>query len=231
MALIKFGGGVSAISGKIGGTVYARNRGGAYARNWAKPTNTPTTKQSSNRLAFGNVSKAWAALTVLQQENWNTLASTVTRMNRLGDLYTPTGRQIFLESANNLRVVGFDPLTDAPPSLLQPTIDGFPVFAPTVDAGAVDSFGVSGLAAQAGISYVLESTKMFGQQKGNFSLDYRVLRVAVTAATIAALADYIAAYGDIAAVGDTVSIRLRYIDTANGMASPPLVMTAQTVAP
>lgn len=226
MGLIKFGGGVAAISGKIGGTVYARNRGGAYARNWAKPTNTPTAKQSANRLAFGNISKDWAGLTEIQQEGWNTLASTVSRMNRLGDAYTPTGRQIYLESSNNMRVVGQDPLTDAPFSLLQPTIDGYPVFAPTVTAGELDSFGITGLAAQGGVSYVLEVTKQFADLKTNFSIDYRQLKTGVTAATISALTDYTTAYGEAATAGNQISIRLRYIDTQNGMSSPALVLTS-----
>lgn len=230
MGLIKFGGGVSAISGKIGGTVYARNRGGAYARNWAKPTNTPTMKQSENRLAFGNMSKGWADLTKDEQDGWNALASTVTRMNRLGDAYTPTGRQIYLESANNMRVIGQTPLAVAPPSLLQPTIDGTPVFAPSVDAGEIDAFAITGLAAQGGISYVLEATKTFAQIKTNFSLDYRQIKIAATGASIDAETAYIAEFGNVAAVGDTVSLRLKYIDTANGMASPSLILTAQYVS-
>lgn len=225
MGLIKFGGGVSAISGKIGGTVYARNRGGAYARNWAKPTNTPTTKQSANRLAFGNVSKDWAALTEAQQSGWNALASTVTRINRLGDAYTPTGRQIFLESANNMRVIGQTPLTDAPFSLLQPTIDGTPTLTYELTAGDLNKFLLSGLAAQSGISYVLEATKPFANQKTNFSLDYRQLKIGSTGATIDATPEYEAAYGLAQGLGDQASARLRYIDTQNGMASPSLILT------
>lgn len=229
MGLIKFGGGVSAISGKIGGTVYARNRGGAYARNWAKPTNTPTTKQSANRVAFGNISKGWAALTPAEQDGWNTLASTVTRMNRLGDSYTPTGRQIYLESSNNMRVIGQTPLTVAPFSLLQPTIDGTPLLELTQTAGAYDKLQIAGLAAQSGIDYVLEVTKPFADLKTNFSLDYRQLMTANTLATLDFETEYEAAYGSVAVAGNQISIRLRYIDTANGMASPALILTGQIV--
>ena len=147
-------------------------------------------------------------------------------MNRLGDAYTPTGRQIYLESSNNMRVVGQTPLTDAPFSLLQPTIDGYPVFAPTVDAGELDAFGITGLAAQGGVSYVLEVTKQFADLKTNFSIDYRQLKTGVTAATISALTDYTTAYGEAATAGNQISIRLRYIDTQNGMSSPALVLTS-----
>lgn len=230
MGLIKYGIAVSDISGKVSGNVFARNRAGSYVRKWAKPTNTPTTKQSANRLAFGNISKEWAALTLIQQEAWNALASTVTRLNRLGEAYTPTGRQIFLESANNMRVIGQAPLTDAPLSLLQPTIDGAPVFLVEATDPAIDSFGLTGLAAQSGISYVLEATKPFTNVKGNFKTDYRQIKIAATATTIVALTDYSAVFGGVGNVGDTFSIRLSYVDTTNGMRSPMLVLTTQAVA-
>lgn len=225
MGLIKFGGGVSAISGKIGGTVYARNRGGAYARNWAKPTNTPTVKQSANRVAFGNVSKGWAALEPSEQESWNTLASTVTRMNRLGDAYTPTGRQIYLESSNNMRVIGMTPLTTAPLSLLQPTIDGTPVLNLAQTTDELSTATISGLASQGAVLYVLEATKPFADLKSNFSLDYRQLQIDNTAATIDFEAAYIAAYGLTVFNGNQISVRLKYIDSQNGMASNSLILT------
>lgn len=225
MGIIKFGGGVSAISGKIGGTVYARNRAGAYARNWAKPTNTPTAKQSANRLAFGNVSKDWAALSSPQQDGWNILASTVTRFNRLGDAYTPTGRQIFLESANNMRVIGQTPLTDAPFSLLQPTIDGTPTLVLVETLNAMTTGQISGLAAQSGVSYVLEATKPFTDLKNNFTTDYRQLEIDVTATTIDFMTSYIAVYGSTLNTGNQISFRLRYVDTQNGMSSPMLILT------
>ena len=225
MGIIKFGGGVSAISGKVGGTVYARNRAGAYARNWAKPTNTPTAKQSANRLAFGNVSKDWAALTPVQQEGWNTLASTVSRFNRLGDAYTPTGRQILLESANNLRVIGQTPLVDAPFSFLQPTIDGTPVLLMTETAGDLTTARVNGLAAQSGINYVLEATKPFAAMKNNFTTDYRQIKMAATSTFIGFTADYTTAYGLAIPAGLQIAVRLRYIDTQNGMSSPRIVLT------
>ena len=89
MALVKFGGGVAGISGKIGGTVYARNKAGAYARSWAKPTTTPTPSQTVNRNRFGNQAQAWTALSSSHKSSWDAYAATVTRLHRQGDAYTP----------------------------------------------------------------------------------------------------------------------------------------------
>lgn len=101
MALIKFGGGVAAASGKVAGTVYARNRSGAYQRNWAKPVNPGTALQSGVRAALSAAATGWAGLTAAQVEAWNAYANTMTRLNRLGDSYVPTGRQIYIEQAMN----------------------------------------------------------------------------------------------------------------------------------
>ena len=226
MGLIKFGGGVTAISGKIGGTVYARNRGGAYARNWAKPTNTPTEKQSLQRLGFGNVSKDWSALSKALQTDWDSLASTMTRINRLGDAYTPTGRQVYLESSNNLRQIGLSPLTTPPITSLQPTIDGTPVLVLEEAASVIDSITINGLAAQSGISYVVEATKPFADLKTNFTNDYRQVATGNTATAISFIASYIAAYGDSMPLGAQVAVRLKYVDSQTGWASPMVVLTA-----
>jgi hypothetical protein len=230
MGLIKYGIAVADISGKVSGNVFARNRAGSYVRKWAKPTNTPTAKQSANRLAFGNVSKDWALLTPIQQEAWNTLASTVTRLNRLGEAYTPTGRQIFLESANNMRVLGLTILTDAPISLLQPTIDGSPIVDVEETADALATMAMSGAAAQSGISAVWEASKMFANNKTNFKTDYRQILTGATGATQNLLDAYVAVFGPVAEEDNIVSFRLSYIDTVNGMRSPNLILNSTVVA-
>lgn len=183
-------------------------------------------KQSANRLAFGNTSKDWAQLSKVQVESWNALASTVTRKNRLGEDYTPTGRQIFLESANNLRVIGLPPIATAPFSLLQPTIDGTPALAADATGAAIAAMEVDGLAAQAAIVFVLEATKLFTNAKGNFKTDYRQIEFGSTVASIDFMASYVANFGPAGNPGDTVSVRLSYIDTTNGMRSPMIVLTA-----
>lgn len=62
--------GITAISGKIGGSVFAFNKGGKYVRNWAKPTNPQTAKQTSYRALFGWVSKQFGQLSPSAVEAW-----------------------------------------------------------------------------------------------------------------------------------------------------------------
>ena len=117
MGIVKFGGGVAAISGKVAGNVYARNRAGAYIRKWAKPVNAASIRQQEVRAAFGENSSGWGALTDTQRTAWNALAAASERLNRLGDSYVPTGRQIFIEANQNLATAGETLLTDPPSNL------------------------------------------------------------------------------------------------------------------
>jgi hypothetical protein len=90
MALVKFGGGISGFAGKIGGTVYGRNKSGAYARNWAVPVNPVTTAQSAVRAVMAMAAAAWSSLTLTQVNAWNAYAAVLIRTNRQGDQYTPS---------------------------------------------------------------------------------------------------------------------------------------------
>jgi len=74
MALVTF---INSIfSGKIGGTVYANNKGGSYARIYKKGTDPATSAQLNNRANFTAASTTWHALTDAQKAVWNTFAIT-----------------------------------------------------------------------------------------------------------------------------------------------------------
>lgn len=86
MALIKLGALVSNISGSIGGTTFARNRGGAYIRNRTVPLNPQTTRQSAVRQVFGQLSNLWStSLAAAQRTAWELYASNVPLPNALGE--------------------------------------------------------------------------------------------------------------------------------------------------
>lgn len=63
------------LSGKLDGSVYARNKGGAYVRTWVKPTNPKTQQQASVRSAFTDSSKTWAAFSSKVKTQWNYFAT------------------------------------------------------------------------------------------------------------------------------------------------------------
>lgn len=95
MAKIVFGGGVSQASGKIGGTVYARNKGGSYSRNFVVPTNPQTAKQAAQRNLLGLKSAAWRSITDVQRDAWISWADENPILDRLGNSIVLSGAQAY----------------------------------------------------------------------------------------------------------------------------------------
>jgi hypothetical protein len=106
MAKIVTGGGVAAISGKSGGTVFARNKGGAYMRNFVKPTNPSTVYQEEARDRLTQYSNEWRTMTDAQREAWNAWAAEHPILDRLGAAKTLTGAQAYTKINTNRDLAG-----------------------------------------------------------------------------------------------------------------------------
>jgi hypothetical protein len=110
-ALIKYSAAVGAASGKAGGIVFARNKTGAYIRNWVNPVNPNTTKQQTTRTQFANLISGWKNLTKAQQTAWQDMTPQYPYTNRLGEASEYTGAQLYNHLNMNLQVVGATLLT------------------------------------------------------------------------------------------------------------------------
>lgn len=223
MALVKFGGGIAAMAGKVGGTVFARNKAGAYSRNWAFPTNTPTPAQTAVRTRFGNQSSAWNALTDNQRKSWNALALTVTRVNRLGDTYVPTGRQIFLESANNLENASQPSLANAPELFNPPDLNGLPAVTATATAGILTTLSIADISTTTGDFFVIDSIGPISPVKNNLTNVYRSIGTANPPAPFNIAAQYIARFGNVAEPGQQIWFRVKSLSSTTGLVSPVLI--------
>jgi hypothetical protein len=96
MALIKLGGGIAQMSGSIGGTTFARNRYGAYARNRTVPTNPSSAAQNKIRGCAANLKAAWINdLTQSERNAWADYAANVSMVNRLGETINLSGYNQF----------------------------------------------------------------------------------------------------------------------------------------
>src|SRR5690606_17722677 len=107
MALIKMSSiGITNLSGKAGGSVYARNRGGNYIRNFVMPSYTKTFAQMAARSAFGNLSSQWRVLAADLQNAWNQAAPSFPYKNRFGDEKVLSGFGLYQSLNRNLQVIG-----------------------------------------------------------------------------------------------------------------------------
>jgi len=113
MALVRFAEGQQR-SGSSGGTVFSRNRFGAYIRARSVPVNPNTTRQSVVRVVTRNLAIAWQTeLTQAQRDVWDAVADVVDWQNALGDSVRLTGLNWFVRT-NAARIQGgLDRIDDA----------------------------------------------------------------------------------------------------------------------
>jgi len=218
-ALVKFGGGVSAMSGKLGGTVFARNKTGAYSRNWVKPINTNTTKQQAVRNEFATLIAGWKDLTKAQQQLWEDMTPQYPYTNRIGESSTYTGQQLYNHLNMNLQVIGATLLT-APlvPATFSTT--RITAFAVTTLAGVIDSADVTlqavGVATESIIVEVTTSLSggITKPAKGLFK-QVEIFDDASSGTTLDIQTSYDTLYGD-PELGATIFVRAWLINENTG---------------
>ena len=114
MALIKLTAIVDNISGKLNGTVFAKNKGGNYMRSKSKPSNPKTAAQMAVRAQFGAISSAWKGLSESARSAWRESASNFPYINRLGDSKILSGFALHQQLNTNLDLIGESALTFPP---------------------------------------------------------------------------------------------------------------------
>ena len=115
MGLVVFGQGVAKISGRVGGSIFANNRGGNYVKNFAVPVNPNTTPQQEVRSALSDLVVGWLDdLTDTQRAAWETYGENVAMTNRIGDTIFLTGQQHYIRSNSALVRLALTRVDDGP---------------------------------------------------------------------------------------------------------------------
>lgn len=138
-ATARYGSIITELKGKIGGQTFQGGKYGKVVKNtnrWIKIRGTYIWSDDSRKkstLAF--VSQAWQGLTDAQRSDWGTAAASFPATNRFGDVYTPSGFQIWCKFNFNREAMGNDYQTVAPVP---------PIFPDTslIEFGADDSTSV-----------------------------------------------------------------------------------------
>lgn len=127
MAKIKLSAiGITNISGKSGGSVFAHNKNGNYVRRLGIATQPQTAKQTLARSIFGVISKMWGGLSLADREAWKTFGAEHPKTDQFGDSRPLTGRQAFISANSNLQTIGITPLSTPLFSRFDfPSITGF----------------------------------------------------------------------------------------------------------
>lgn len=218
MAIITPGPMVAAISGSIGGTVFSRNKGGAYTRNRAIPVDPNTNAQQNARSIMATQSAAFSDLTAAQRAAWENWAIQNKVTNALGNQIQLSGHQAYVQINARLAhdaqsVLDDPPIANAPDGLVTVVQDG------DIGIGDFDlEFTVSPLGAteklwlqaavvnSAGISYVRNLFRFIGTSAAAETTPFDNESLVV------------ARFGTLI-VGQTVHMRASVFDTDTGLLS------------
>ncbi|KKN23248.1 hypothetical protein LCGC14_0906930 [marine sediment metagenome] len=114
MALIRTGGVVGQISGRLGGDVFSHNRYGSYVRQGTIPVTSTTSYALAAKARMASVSQGWQSLTAAQKLAWNVWATTNPVLNRLGQSVNLTGHAAYVGVNARLSAVSVALITDPP---------------------------------------------------------------------------------------------------------------------
>ena len=115
MALLKLGGLITKISGKIGGQIMGTSNSGNYIKSNSYSQNPNTPNQSRQKAKIGLISQLWRNLTQAQRNAWESGTTDYPYINRVGDTVFYTGFSLFNKLNLNRQVL------ELPPNLSIPT--------------------------------------------------------------------------------------------------------------
>lgn len=108
------------ISGRMGGVVFSKNKGGNYIKNFTRQNNPATSAQSIARATLVNFCARWAGLTETQRAGWRALSLEV--YDRFGNARMLTGRNLYISLNANLKAISATQIDDAPLDTTPPTM-------------------------------------------------------------------------------------------------------------
>lgn len=158
MSLVKFGGGVSAMSGSIAGNTFARNRFGYYVRNRTKPVNPKSDRQVEVRARLQLLAEYYhcPAMSDAKRGAWATYANAIAMKNKLGEIIKLTGFNHFIRSNAMIFAAGGILIEPGPTILSLPEADV--------------TISVSGDAGTQLLTVTFDNTKEWANETGGYLL-------------------------------------------------------------
>jgi len=229
MAKVKFTAIVADMRNKLNGSVFARNRGGAYVRTKVTPLNPQTAAQVGARSLLTSLAQDFRSLTQEQITAWNNATSQWQTTDIFGDSVSPTGLALYVRLNANIQNAGGTLLTTPPSPVGAEALTSISLTA----AVTGDTFDVNFIPASVPADHTMyvESTSMLSPGISNANSRFRFIDTAAAAA--ASPQDFFngqtAKFGPLVA-GQKVFVRAKFINKLTGEVSLPLVASAIVAA-
>lgn len=225
MAKIKFGAIVVDGRNKIGGHVLAKNKAGNYMRTKTTPVNPSTTFQTEVRSIFGDLASGWSSLTEAQRDSFNARVSEYAKTDIFGDLRNPSGKTLYQQLNQNLRLSGQGVISTCPAPSATPFLEGLTA---TADVSGT-TFSLEYDNNLVGYTVLIYSSGPVTQGTNFVKNKLRLIRYAdgTNGGVTAFWTQYVARFGA-PVVGQKIFVATRTINTGGG--ASPLQTVIATIA-
>lgn len=230
MAKILFTAVVADMRNKLNGTVFSKNRYGAYTRTKVTPVNPQSADQQLVRGRFGARSAAWRGLTDSQRQSWIDGAASFPVFDIFGNSKILSGQALYNKLNLNLAQAGQAAITTCPAPV---AITSLVSLAVTAGAGASEINVTAGIAAvPAGFSAIVTATPLYGagisfvKNKFRF-IDNLPATTAINPVDI--FNEWEAKFGSLVA-GQKLSVTMYLVSNTTGQAGVPFSAVAIVAA-
>lgn len=224
---IKYSALVSDVSGKLNGSVAARNLGGNYLRNKITPLNPQTAYQMARRGAFGSVAGLWRGLTFAQVTAWNGAAKEFPYTDQFGDTRYLSGFSLHQKLNTNLSLISRPALADPPVPMEIPQGEVLSV----VFQNDTETFNVTaGFANEPIPGFVaIYATKGMPVGKSFVKNEYRLITIASSPTTGNFYDAFVLRFG-VPPTGSIVHVKVAWINPDTGQRTPDYSGRGQVTA-
>lgn len=224
MAKVLFTAVVADMRNKLNGTVFSKNRYGAYTRTKVTPVNPQTDAQQNARNNLSTHSQAWRGLTETQRNSWIDAAASFPFTDIFGNPKILSGNALYVKLNNNLVNAGGTAISTAPTPVSIPAITLLTLTATGVPALSL-AFAPTPVAT--GFSMMIFATPNITPGRNFVKNEFRFIKAVAAAATTPQnlLTAYEAVFGA-PVTGNKIFVRAFLVSTVTGQAGIPLSTVA-----
>ena len=216
MAKILFTAVVADMRNKLAGSVFSKNRAGAYVRTKVTPVNPSSVAQSSARSRFTNFSQGWRGLSAAQQSQWRDATSAFPKTDQFGNIYYLSGAQLYQSLNNTIKLVNGVALTAPPTPSDVPALTSIALTA--AKGSPAMSLAFTPTPVPANTAYLVYATPGVSPGVSFVKNQYRLIDVIDSSSTSPEdlLTAYTAKYGLVPNAGQRVYVKLVPVNKATG---------------